>query len=233
MTPQGNSVLALHFTNDRAPYVVQSTMQGDDRLEVPWRDGTRTRSASRDELLRVLVPQVSRPEFEVITGSAEIKEYRGGENPPRWDWTIQLELYAIVDLDSHVVFPNRAVLATLSTNGEPTQELGNARLIPPTEWRGERVFEMSAYLAARSEIVTAHQGDQQAILTGPGPITASAQAITDLDAWLVGDINEVTARFEMEPVFSDERSVVEVSLSHRELTQQQQDSRVIARWEKD
>jgi len=230
MTPGGKSVLALHFTNDRAPYVVHSTMQGDDRLEVPWRDGTRTRSARRDELLRVLVPQVSVPEFEVITAWAMVKEYSGGENPPRWDWTIKLELYAIVDLDSQVVFPNRSVHATLSTNGEPTQELGNARLIPPTEMRGDSTFTPSYYSAPRSQIVTAHQGDEQAILTGPGPITAAAQTITVPDDWLLADINEVTARFEMKPVFSDERSVVAVSLPRRDLTEDDKQARTIACW---
>jgi hypothetical protein len=230
MTPGGKSVLALHFTNERAPYVVHSTMQGDDRLEVPWRDGTRTRSARRDELLRILVPQVSVPEFEIITASAMVKEYSGGENPPRWDWTMKLELYAIVDLDSHVVVPNRAVHATLSTNGEPTQEFGDARLIPPTEIRGEHVFQSSFYSAPRSEIVTAHQGDQQAILTGPGPITASAQTITVPDVWLLGDVNEVAARFEMEPMFSDERSVVAASLPRQELTENDKQAFIVACW---
>ncbi|MBG6053636.1 hypothetical protein IWX81_000026 [Salinibacterium sp. CAN_S4] len=55
------SVVALLFGTDRAPYVVTVDGGGSAEREVPMRDGTRTRSARRDELLRLLVPQASVP----------------------------------------------------------------------------------------------------------------------------------------------------------------------------
>lgn len=55
------SVTALLFGTDRAPYVVNVEGGGSPEREVPMRDGTRTRSARRDELLRMLVPQASVP----------------------------------------------------------------------------------------------------------------------------------------------------------------------------
>jgi hypothetical protein len=56
----GSAVTALLFSTERAPYVVKSG-GGSPELEVPIRDGTRTRSARRAELLRLLVPAVSVP----------------------------------------------------------------------------------------------------------------------------------------------------------------------------
>jgi hypothetical protein len=63
----GQSVVALYMTTERAPYVVKrQEEQGLFEREVPWRDGNRTRSAHRDELLRVLVPAVTPPEATVV-----------------------------------------------------------------------------------------------------------------------------------------------------------------------
>jgi hypothetical protein len=62
-----HSVVALYITTERAPYVVKRQEgQGAFEREVPWRDGNRTRSARRDELLRVLVPAVTPPEATVV-----------------------------------------------------------------------------------------------------------------------------------------------------------------------
>jgi hypothetical protein len=63
----GQSVVALQMTTERAPYVVKrQDKQGPFEREVPWRDGNRTRSAHRDELLRVLVPAVTPPQATVV-----------------------------------------------------------------------------------------------------------------------------------------------------------------------
>jgi hypothetical protein len=64
----GSSVTALLFSTERAPYVVK-TPGGSPELEVPIRDGTRTRSARRAELLRLLVPAVSVPPAVLLSAS--------------------------------------------------------------------------------------------------------------------------------------------------------------------
>lgn len=58
----GNYVTALAFATDQAPYVIKSHNSGNAELEVPWRDGTRTRSAKRLELIRILTPATKVPE---------------------------------------------------------------------------------------------------------------------------------------------------------------------------
>lgn len=56
----GAAVTALLFATDRAPYVIKAE-GGSPEREVPIRDGTRTRSAHRHELLRMLVPAIATP----------------------------------------------------------------------------------------------------------------------------------------------------------------------------
>jgi hypothetical protein len=63
----GQSVVALRMTTDRAPYVVKrQDQQGPFEREVPWREGNRTRSAHRNESLKLLVPAVQLPEVTVV-----------------------------------------------------------------------------------------------------------------------------------------------------------------------
>jgi hypothetical protein len=61
----GKAVIALLFSTDRAPYVVK-TAGGSPEREVPIRDGTRTRSARRDELIRILTAAVLTPAALVL-----------------------------------------------------------------------------------------------------------------------------------------------------------------------
>src|SRR5437667_2888779 len=58
---QDKSVIALYFETEReAPYVVKQGTGGSyPERAVPWREGTRTRTARRHELLRILVPKRS------------------------------------------------------------------------------------------------------------------------------------------------------------------------------
>jgi len=66
----GEAVTVLLFATDRAPYVVKAEGGGSPEYEVPLRDGTRTRSAHRHELLRMLVPAVGTP--PVVLLDAEV-----------------------------------------------------------------------------------------------------------------------------------------------------------------
>lgn len=73
--PEG-TVLALRFTTDRAPYVIKCDGQGVDR-EVPWRDGTTTRSAHRNEILRMLTPVRRLPNVDLIDAMMNAKNRKG------------------------------------------------------------------------------------------------------------------------------------------------------------
>ncbi len=92
------TVVALLFETNRFPYVVKTK---DGWLEVPWREGTSTRSAKRSELLKLLVPYLFLPSFEVLSGEAEVQQSNDGEKY----WTVQLDLYIEPYNDTQSVIP--------------------------------------------------------------------------------------------------------------------------------
>ncbi|QDU60753.1 hypothetical protein Pan216_16040 [Planctomycetes bacterium Pan216] len=58
------SVVAIVFSTDRSPYQVPFE-KDENKLEIPWRYGTRTRSAEYPELLTLLQKRESSPSLEV------------------------------------------------------------------------------------------------------------------------------------------------------------------------
>jgi len=76
----GVTIVSLLFETDRAPYVVKNPNFGKEKdkikLEVPWREGTSTRTARRTDLLRLLVPILHKPEVEVLGGELTCSENR-------------------------------------------------------------------------------------------------------------------------------------------------------------
>jgi hypothetical protein len=69
----GTRLLALAFGCDRTPYVVKTGVEGVT-LEVPWRQGTRVQSATRSQLLRMMLPEARTPTVEVISSKFEANE---------------------------------------------------------------------------------------------------------------------------------------------------------------
>jgi hypothetical protein len=62
------SVAAWAFETDAAPYVIRVPEECSVTREVPWRDGTRVRSARRTEVLRAMLPADRAPHFQVLKG---------------------------------------------------------------------------------------------------------------------------------------------------------------------
>jgi len=65
------TVAALCFDTSRAPFVVKNpafgkTEGGPVKWEVPWREGTKTRSASRNDLVLLLSPLSKLPKIEIL-----------------------------------------------------------------------------------------------------------------------------------------------------------------------
>jgi hypothetical protein len=74
------AVTALRFLTDGSPYVIKGGGEGGTlEREVPIRDGTRTRSARRDELLRLLLPAVAPPSAQLLSASLNTTYYPGGQ----------------------------------------------------------------------------------------------------------------------------------------------------------
>lgn len=71
------TVAALLFETERRPFVVKVPGGGHIDAEVPWRDGTRIRSARRRELLGILTVASKNPSIEVRKGTLQISRNLG------------------------------------------------------------------------------------------------------------------------------------------------------------
>ena len=72
----GQTLVALLFETSGAPFVVRNPMFGKPgggpiSRETPWREGTSIRSATRTDLIRLLVPLQRLPSVEVLEAVAE------------------------------------------------------------------------------------------------------------------------------------------------------------------
>lgn len=74
-----NAILAVSFRTDHAPYVVKRVADPRQR-ETPWREGAHTRTATRSELIRMLLPQARLPHIEILGGSVAF-EPQPGQSP--------------------------------------------------------------------------------------------------------------------------------------------------------
>ena len=63
---EDGNVVGLVFLTADAPYLVRNPEQGTIIAEVPWREGNRTRTAERVDLLRILVPRAKEPVLEPV-----------------------------------------------------------------------------------------------------------------------------------------------------------------------
>jgi hypothetical protein len=114
----GKSVVVLAFGTDAAPYVVNlPSVKGvaADR-EVPWREGTSTRSATRGQLLKILVPQISFPTVEIIAGDAYVMP---GATPGTLLVNISAAVY-VAPRQGPIVFSSHRCWAELSVEGGET-----------------------------------------------------------------------------------------------------------------
>lgn len=99
------TVFALRFETDRAPYVVKVPGGGSVTNEVPWRDGNRTRSAKRSDLLRLLLPTFRTPGFELQHAYASLRLQAAKTNqPPNYKLYVQISGYIIPRTNERVVF---------------------------------------------------------------------------------------------------------------------------------
>lgn len=129
------TVVALLFETERVPFVVKNPAFGKEgggpvELEVPWREGTSTRSATRADLLRLLSPLQILPNFEVISGTLVAEYIDGGSN---LRWSLELELYAETSSEDRIVIPFHRCKVTCEvlTRSGGRMTFDEVRLSPP------------------------------------------------------------------------------------------------------
>jgi hypothetical protein len=107
----GQIVVAMVFETGETPYVVS---MGSDLRDIPWREGTRTRSAYRQEVLRTLDEPTLLPVVEVTSAAVRPDLNSTGQ-------VSQIVLYAYIYIkprsDRTLVFPRHDCNAYLEVPG--------------------------------------------------------------------------------------------------------------------
>lgn len=174
-------VVAMLFETDRAPFVVKNSVfglcgGGSVELEVPWREGTRIRSATRSELLRLLAPLEMLPSFEVIEGSLKMN-LPAKDEPKMSTWWVQLKLYVFPKVVP-VFIPFHKCKGIIRIDKFGIE----AALTSVSLYPANRIFGMiDTRPTARSTKI--HDSHDELIVDGPGmlKIEATSQATDALD----------------------------------------------------
>jgi hypothetical protein len=167
----GGGVYALLFDTARRPFVVKNSVHGTSgggpvSLEVPWREGTAVRSARREDLIRLLVPALNLPAFEVLEVNASASLVDASEEHPEksLDWSVSVELYVTPRTSERVVLPVHRVSLELLNPGQKALQMEDVSLKPP-------YWLMSS--GSKTDSHTIIGTSSEVIISGPGRLPAS------------------------------------------------------------
>ncbi|HOX58121.1 MAG TPA: hypothetical protein P5205_14560 [Candidatus Paceibacterota bacterium] len=182
---KGKTVAALCFDTSRFPYLVQNPAFGRTagdgvQFEVPWREGTRTRTATRNELVLMLGSLGTVPKVEILYAEAI---YVVGKH-----WNITLAVYVVPLGSATLTYPFHKTSAVLTVENERLADEFVIMLDTPegkhrrsqqrwTEWhkRHETIPESPP---ARTEIIEATRSEL--VIRGCGRIEIEGTAETQV-----------------------------------------------------
>jgi hypothetical protein len=185
ITFEGKSVVALCFDTSRFPHVVKNpdhgTLQGIPELEVPWREGTRTRSATRNELILMLSPVVKIPKVEILDG--DIRFVMMATDPVSHELRFNLKVYVVPLNATPLTFPFHKCTAILGANGQTISDKFTLTMDTPTRKlakkqaaQAQKIRAASNYYETPAQVTVSTGNDivettaDEVIFRGPGKI---------------------------------------------------------------
>ena len=172
VTANGQTMVALLFSTDRAPFVVNAT---GGLLEVPWREGTRTNSAKRSDLVRLLAPTIRLPTFEILIGSFDVRKEEMGAAEHLLA-RVNMQIYVVPADDRRVVFPlhHTKLVLELRRERRPMAFTQVDFRLPVPDAVAQRSFGNPS--------LTVHVSTSELIVDGPGSfLMCSEGVLTDLE----------------------------------------------------
>jgi len=208
---EGETVVALLFDTDRAPYLVKNPAYGQAnggpvQLEVPWREARSTRTASRSDLLRILSPIQKGPSFELL--NAWLKVYpelvssaAGGltcsDAPKNFTWKLHMDFYVVPRTDARVVIPFHHCRASFEI----------PERIPETQFESIVMMPLSSiYFGGRGhtkrvDSLTIESTKYEVLINGPGKIMLQGEV--DLPKVEISREEDVRIQVALLPVDSE------------------------------
>jgi hypothetical protein len=188
--------LAPNLTDlDRAPFVVRNPSFGEEKgeavsHEVPWREGTQTRTARRSDLIRVLTPLFYLPEFELRSGQLSAHLH---EKDNTVGWKLELELYVAIKRHAQgMVIPFHRCDVSFEIQGRfPRTEMSGISLKPPyrTVYKPAPVaasmatrfgYQVVQPAGSEPDSLTIGHTQNEVFIEGPGALVLNAKTNTEL-----------------------------------------------------
>lgn len=176
------TLVALLFETDRAPYVVKNSAYGQTgggsvELEVPWREGRKTRSARRVDLIRLLEPLSHQPAMECLDCQVTVNEEKAQTGGVTYQWFVEMNLYVTPLTGTTVVIPfHRCKLELLAPNSWKLSEWTTLSLRPPSFMRyggQDRGFH------TKIDSLTIASSGSEVIIEGPGRLDVATHVHFD------------------------------------------------------
>lgn len=154
-------VVALLFDTEQAPFLTKTPDSKTVTREVPWREATATRTATREELLKILVPRQAMPTLDVIDADANLDKNAT---------TIHayIHVYAALPFGQAAVLPDHQSSGTIEVPDiDLTMDADESEILAG-RWSRQVSTGKGSVFAGPEPVRTVHQGEQQVILEGPG-----------------------------------------------------------------
>lgn len=179
------TVCALVFSTTRAPYVIKNPLFGSANagpiaLEVPWREGTRVRTATRNDLLLVLTPRASLPHIEALNGRGSMRVRANSPNREMLCATLSFSIWLYLtprgDEPTVIPFHRCECVAEGSRFGERIEGF---------DVKLNRPWQYGAPGRSRPDSVTMERTSSEIIANGPGKCELMAEIeFADVPVWL-------------------------------------------------
>lgn len=207
VTTEDGVLTALVFDTARGPYLVKNPAGGRISREIPWREGTAVRTATRQDVIRLLIPRTELPSVEFLSGSVTIKQrdavngvYASGAEPiqrePHLRWRVSLEVYVTPSGERKVVLPVHKASLTLHM-----QELNLTRMPDGLRFSTPSIHTGRSF---RKDSHTISTTQSEAVVDGPGKFRVSASWAEE--RWAVPDDVTIEVDFEVIPA-GEERAI--------------------------
>lgn len=207
-------VVALLFDTSRAPFVVKNpafnqTGGGPVEFEIPWREGTRIRSARRSDLLKILVPLQKLPAIDALSG--KVHSWIGNDHQigKVRCWEVEIGLYITPLSSERVVIPFHNCDASIWPPGTASQPLAKdiglkspIRALKPTISGQISSSEVSS--------ITIISTKMEAVIDGPGLLELKGSVHAPLCA--VDPFNNLIVRINLLPSLGETPISVEAKI---------------------
>lgn len=169
------TLVALLLETDRAPFVIKNRSGKLPHREVPWREGTKTRTAHRSDLLKILAPISKLPKFEVLESKVELREDLNKDERLQIHFLMNLKIYVTTWTEELIVIPFHKCNAEIKWEGQQRPpKLNKIKLKQPFK-QTIRLPGSLAFAPPESDSLTIGSTSNEVLISGSGMINLEAE----------------------------------------------------------